>query len=193
MKWIFIGLAIFAALCIFLVLYANKINKNTKNAVRNKYQGWEMHYSDVDHSFCAIDFENSKIALFSVQKPEHKEYRFSDIAGVEIRKDGVTIASTDRGSQAVGAALGAIAFGGVGAIIGGLSGSSIQQERIRSLTLVVKVRDREYPVHNINFFTCNPNTKGEKVTSHLLVEPLANIENFATHIENAIYESQQVV
>jgi outer membrane lipoprotein SlyB len=56
------------------------------------------------------------------------------------------ITSTDRGSQLVGAAIGGIAFGGLGALAGALSGKTNSRNLVNGLALRIITDDGTYPV-----------------------------------------------
>ncbi len=155
----------------------------------------KIYVSTEDQSFCIIDFDSLRvvIGLFkrrggssNPEEPYQEIYRFVDIFEVEVQKNGTTIASTNRGSQALGATAGALAFGGIGAIIGGLSGASTQQELVCHISLVIKIRDQSKPIHKITFFTCK---KGFKTSNPVVQKAIANAETFATHVANAIHYS----
>jgi hypothetical protein len=79
-------------------------------------------------------------------------YGYHDILKSEVIQDGVSISSTNRGSQIGGALLGGILAGGVGAIVGGLSGSQTNEEKVKEITLQIVVNDTKYPIHKIPFY-----------------------------------------
>ena len=167
--------------------------------LQNEFPSAQIHVSNEDQSFCVVDFETSTIVvgldsprgdLFNKEEPYRVDYEFSDIAAFEVQKDGTTIASTNRGSQALGVAVGALALGGIGAIVGGLSGSSTQQERVRRISLILKVRDNIQPLHNITFFNWEADKKGVKPTWPVVTMAISKVEKFAAHISNAIHASE---
>ena len=69
----------------------------------------------------------------------------------EIFVDGETITKTARGSQLGGALIGGLALGGVGAIIGGLSGKTRSSEKVKRVDLRITVNSTKSPLHDINF------------------------------------------
>jgi hypothetical protein len=202
MEWILLFVAIVVGAAIFIVIDKAKKTKAASDELHADFPDAKIHVSDDDQSYCVVDFSKSKIiiglsqprgGILNLEQPYRAVYDFSDIAAVEVQRNGTTIASTNRGSQALGAAAGALAFGGIGAIIGGLSGSSTQQERVRRISLVVKVRDQSQPLHNITFFYWDANNKGVKTTSLRVQQAISNVENFAAHVSNAIYASQEKI
>lgn len=197
----FIVIAVFVAAVIGIMASVGNLNMTnaTSRSLQERFPHGKLHVSSEDQSYCMVDFDSSKIVLglgivrggvLGVESPYENEYDFADIASVEVQRDGTTISSTNRGSQALGAAAGALAFGGVGAIIGGLSGSSTQQERVCRISLAIRVRDNNHPVHSVTFFSWTADKKGLKI-SHLAVKhALGQVEVFAAHLANAIHASE---
>lgn len=83
---------------------------------------------------------------------EYEFIPFTDLIGVELIQDGSTINHTQRGSQITGAVVGGIVAGGVGAVIGGLSGSTKTTENIHEIYLRLVVNDKMNPVRYVRFF-----------------------------------------
>ena len=159
------------------------------------HPGSKVAVSADDFSYCVVDFQKKQIIL-GLAEPKislrgsaalyEKAYAFDQIAKVELLKDGTTVTRTNRGSQAVGVAVGALALGGVGAVIGGLSGSSTATERVRRISLAVYVDDPNMPIHKITFFNYAQDKKGVKVESLQLAQPAKLAEEFCAHVSNAI-------
>ncbi|MEK3719237.1 SHOCT domain-containing protein [Paenibacillus sp. FSL H8-0034] len=126
--------------------------------------------ADLDTAIC-LDEESKTICLMYAGMKTSKVYSYKDILEVEVVEDGNTITKTSRGSQVGGALIGAVLAGGVGAIIGGLSGSKVQSNRINRIDLKMVVNDTEKPVVFINFMneydeaTGIKDTRGEKKDS----------------------------
>jgi len=99
----------------------------------------------------AIDVSGKR---FAVTRPNQKTsiYAFDQLVGVQVEQDGDTVYQTDRGSQLVGAAVGAALAGGAGLIVGGLSASSRSTRAIRRLSLKILTNDVHSPVNEIIFF-----------------------------------------
>ncbi|MBY6113307.1 hypothetical protein KUW09_04790 [Mameliella alba] len=162
------------------------------------YPEAKIFVSVYDFSYVAIDFSSDRLMVGLKQQrggfadtemPYDGTYSFAEIAEVALIKDGTTVTSTNRGSQAVGAAVGAVAFGGLGALIGGLSGSSTEQDRVRRITLRIKVDDPDHPVHDITVFYWEASKKGVKTDGMLLSPVLKKAEELGTHVSNAIRRS----
>lgn len=76
------------------------------------------------NSGIAVDEGRKKVCLIkqSMGNIDLDVLTYRDILSSEIFENGVTITKTARGNQLGGALIGGLALGGVGAIIGGLSG-----------------------------------------------------------------------
>ena len=85
-------------------------------------------------------------------------YDYKDILRSEVVEDGDSITYTNRKSQAASTAIGYALAGGVGAIIGGLSGSKRNINFATNVSLRIVVRDTEHPLFQIAFL----NKKTEK-------------------------------
>ncbi|MUT67854.1 SHOCT domain-containing protein [Paenibacillus sp. NEAU-GSW1] len=99
----------------------------------------------------SIDETNKQISFVSLHSFKDRVYSYQDILKSEIVTDGISVTSTNRGSQLGGALLGGLLAGGVGALIGGLSGSTTSQEKVKKIELNVIVNDAANPVHKIAF------------------------------------------
>ncbi|UNM95960.1 SHOCT domain-containing protein [Ignatzschineria rhizosphaerae] len=100
----------------------------------------------------AIDEDRKKICLIQSQHPFNLTMiSFQDVLLVELIEDGVSITKTSRTSQIGGALLGSILLGGVGAVIGGLSGSKKTSTNANSIILRVVVNSTVNPDHIIHF------------------------------------------
>lgn len=99
----------------------------------------------------SIDETNKQISIVSLNSYKDKVYSYHDILKSEILTDGISVTSTNRGSQLGGALLGGLLAGGVGALIGGLSGSTTSQEKVKKVELNVIVNDSVNPIHKIAF------------------------------------------
>lgn len=79
------------------------------------------------------------------------EVKYSDIISSEIIENGETITKTSRTSQVGGAIVGGVLLGGIGAVVGGLSGKTSSREKIKQIALRIIVNDISSPSHNIVF------------------------------------------
>lgn len=101
----------------------------------------------------AIDEERKKVCL--IDRPQQtistRVVAYKDLLASELFEDGVTITKTNRTSQIGGALLGGLALGGVGAIIGGLSGRTQTTGKVRKIELRITVNDTKKPIHHVSF------------------------------------------
>lgn len=122
----------------------------TRQRVASQYGANETFVSDIDGSFVAINFGKQQV-IFGKKKYE-SSYSFNQIASVEVIANESSVTQTNRGSQLLGTAVGVVALGGIGAILGGLSASKTSKSRLKSLTLKIIVDDQRQPVYSIPFF-----------------------------------------
>jgi len=97
----------------------------------------------------ALDARNRRVGILRGQGLHPTMISYRDVLSSEIIVDGETVTKTSRGSQIGGALIGGLALGGVGAIIGGLSGSAKSTEKISKLALMVTINDVRNPVHYV--------------------------------------------
>lgn len=130
---------------------AKQIRKEKKyvlSKIRNiGYEKKFMH--DGMATAIMLDKENN-IHLFDYTS--HKKINYKDILQVEIIEDKETVTQTSRKSQIAGSALGGLALGGVGAIIGGLSGNKKTTEKFRDLGIRIIVNNATSPIHEFDFY-----------------------------------------
>lgn len=108
----------------------------------------------------AIDPIANKFAV-SYGANNTKVFEFVDLVGLEVMRNGSSLQKTNRGSQAAGAAIGAVLLGPVGLLLGGLTGSKRAIENIDRLSLKIFTNDLVQPVHEVVFF----DVKGTKADS----------------------------
>lgn len=146
----------------------------------------------------AIDEQRKKICLIDhrQQNVTTRVFVYKDLLSSEIFEDGVTVTKTVRSSQLGGALIGGLALGGVGAIIGGLSGKTQTSGRVKKIDLRLTVNDTQNPLHNINFLDLeiNKDTSLYKLAIeqarhwHGLIEVLikrADLEDKVTNMNDA--------
>lgn len=97
----------------------------------------------------AVDDSTKKLCV--IHGDAIRLYDYKEIIESEVIIDGKSVTKTSRASQFVGTAIGGVLAGGVGAIIGGLSGSTSTKEKVKGVSLKLIVNDTENPVHLIDF------------------------------------------
>ncbi|WP_158712647.1 hypothetical protein [Parabacteroides pacaensis] len=110
--------------------------------------------TDIENGIIAIDKNREKIVYIDDKGDTlvTKEFSFSDIIACELIKDGETIYKKSATRTIGGAIVGGVLSGGVGAIIGGLSGSAKEKEKINSIDIKITLRDIDTPNFKFNFF-----------------------------------------
>lgn len=122
-----------------------KGNLNTvKNFKKTKYYVYQNSLKAI-----AIDETKNKLAFFTAYGNTIFDYK--DILSSEIIEDDNSITKTARGSQIGGALLGGLVLGGVGAIVGGLSGKKYNVNKVKNIDLLIVVNNVNNPVRKINF------------------------------------------
>lgn len=162
-----IGILVFILIIIY-VFYehfsdkSDKLKEKVKEMILNTPLKEEFNISQDDFfsanlSRIAIDEQNKKIAIWKADGDSDPKnptcqtyvYRFDEILEVELIENGQTITRTSRGSQIAGVAVGGALLGGVGAVIGGLSGSTTSSDTIKNVDLKIVVNDFKKPFHKL--------------------------------------------
>ncbi|USD36024.1 MULTISPECIES: SHOCT domain-containing protein [Ferrimonas] len=100
----------------------------------------------------ALDESSQKLCLIrqGTLEPELTLLEYADLLSVEVFEDGHTVTRTARGSQLGGALIGGLALGGVGAIVGGLSGKKVASDKVQRIDLRLLVNNTERPLLDLN-------------------------------------------
>lgn len=106
-----------------------------------------------------LDQENKQIGIIDLRIDFAKIFSYKDVLEVTLCENGNEVTTTSRTSQIGGALLGSVVAGGVGAVIGGLSGKKQSHQEIDSIYIKVVVNDFDNPVHN---FICYDSTVQKK-------------------------------
>lgn len=187
MFWIvLVGVSVVILAIISAVNHNNKMDA-ARQRVTARYKPSELFVSSEDQALVGLNFDHQKVILGSGKS--ERAFDFSQIVSVEANENGSTLTSTNRGSQVVGAAVGALALGGIGAIVGGLSGSSRSRSRLQSLSLRVIVDDRSNPVYSIYFFKSS-SEKGVDPSDYSAKEARSKLDRFHAHLVNAMRTAQ---
>lgn len=159
---------IVAGAAIGLQIMAARSRKSMRDAAsdwmtENGFREYKVMFGPGDA--LAIDYERRRIAFQASGK--RAIISFADLVSVEVSENGATVSKANRASQLAGAAIGAAAFGGVGAIVGGLSGSSTTKEKVSTITINLITKDISTPYVEILAFQQQPTEKGSFVYSQL--------------------------
>ncbi len=139
----------------------------------------ELYVSKADDSILGLNFSDRKLLLGTLTS--YQCYCFNEIAGIQSQRNGATLTQTNRGSQLAGAAIGGVAFGGIGALAGALSGSTRSSERLTGLRIVVTIDDHKNPLHHVTFVRSNRG-KGLDPTNPDVARVLSVAETFYAHL-----------
>lgn len=148
-----IGLMGFVALCWWAASRAKRQRASLEQLIASIPDfSVGMRYNDPwKSSVIAIDPSSSQFAYGGVDRP-FRTFPFSALIAAEVESDGVTIEKTNRGSQAMGAALGGALLGPAGLLMGGLSGSKTRKKgKDTRLSLKLIVNDLQAPSIEIVF------------------------------------------
>lgn len=218
-------LFIIAGIVIFLAFFfSNKSNKSQTNHVQkrlisnqNKINTYlhehelsnKKKYLSNDYSN-GIIYDEDKEEIHLITKKHLKksdgtlEYNFYKykadlIIQSEIIFDNQTVYKTDRGSQLIGAAVGGLAFGSLGAIIAGLSSQKTKNETVKSIQMKLLIDDIDSPSYKINFlsnvdiYTAQINKNGYSKDSSQVKAALTNIERWQGIMEILIRKQNKAV
>ncbi len=111
-----------------------------------------------------------------------KTFDYEDIVNFELIEDGETIFSGGLGR----AAAGALIFGGVGAIVGGVTGGKKSKSLCTSLMIKISINNIQNPVEYINFINTPTKKKSSSYQSafKLAQECLSILEIICQDVEN---------
>lgn len=155
-------------LLFLLFIMINKNNENRIKSIESNLQNKGFSFSKKilgigNRYIFGID-ENKKCLVYST---EHliKSVPFKDIVSVEVIQDGKTIHKKSLTRTIGGAVIGGVVAGGAGSIIGGLSGSSKENNRISKILVKIVIRDISNPTLVIPCFDANLMTAERKPLS----------------------------
>lgn len=189
--------------CIFLlvpllILMGNKQTKKLNEEKENddkfiketvgNYDNCKTYsYRDIlkEISRYCIDIKDNKLYIFNRVDDNAKmillkKRNINDITKCELLFDNETVHSTNRGSQALGVVIGGVALGGVGAVVGGLTGSKTAKKgKLIKSTIVIYYNTPEDPMDTLIFKKNNkePQNDIEKTSSEFYATILACMES----------------
>lgn len=119
----------------------------------------------------AIDESGTRLCLLrkSGDDVSSRVVSYRDIVSVELFEDGSSISKTVRSSQLGGAVIGGLALGGIGAVVGGLSGKTETVNRVRRVDLRIVVAELNEPLHDVPLLNVQVD-KGGLVHSQVLLK-----------------------
>lgn len=98
----------------------------------------------------AINREATAISLAGGNWINTEVFEPSEVLSAELYIDGECETRTSRTSQAAGALVGGLLLGGVGVVVGGLTGKKKSRRMVSSVVLRVMVNDSDNPLHEVS-------------------------------------------
>ena len=136
-------------------------------------------------TYFQIDDNNKKWApLVGIFKPQVAGiYNYSDILEYELLEDGDTLTKGGLGRAVIGGAL----FGGVGAIVGGVTGGKKQKKIVTSMSIKITTKNMDAPTIYINFITGKTKTNSSiyKAATYCAQETLSTLAQIVAQNEDA--------
>jgi hypothetical protein len=182
-----------------IIFYSNKGKiqkqidiKNNLLKLVNDVKGNNKKFINPENTKAIVlDEINKKVHLFSPTNNIKLDYNFDDIIQSEVIIDGNTVTSTNRGSQLMGMVVGGILTGGVGAIVGGLSGGKTTKDEIKNIELKLTINDMNNSIFKINFL---PFTKvGWSKDSTKVKNSLSEIETWQGYFDIILKQQNNVI
>lgn len=177
-----------------LIIWAVSVSQKAKAAkvalwdsFTAAHAGWDVFVPSSIDQVLAVDHNSRRVAVGSLAKPV--EVAWSNLSGCEIERNGETVTTTNRGSQAMGAAVGAILLGPAGLLLGGLTGSKRNVQKVKELSLKVTIDDRVAPVHRIIFVKLPGD--GVRPDAGILKPHIERLEHFHALLENAMRSEER--
>ncbi|MEH7116046.1 hypothetical protein V7128_01305 [Neobacillus vireti] len=126
-----------------------------KSIIKNKIVADHSYLSDDFLSGIAINEKEQRIALFKRNNINEELsptlFNFDDILEVGIKEDNIIVTHASKTSAIGNAMAGGVLFGGIGAVVGGLSGEKVGYTKVYKVSLLIVVNDLNNPIYEINF------------------------------------------
>jgi hypothetical protein len=131
---------------VLVITVSTMISKSNavSEAISESIDAEHVFVSAFDYSCLGVNFSKQKIAVG--KKYDFQQYDFGQIVRIEVVRDDNVITSTNRGSQAIGALVGGVAFGGAGFLAGALSAKTRSTSHLRKLALRIVTEGSTYQV-----------------------------------------------
>ncbi len=125
-----------------------------------------------------------------IDTTQRRTVSFEKLVSAEVVEDNVVVSTTKRGLGRV--VVGGLLAGGVGAIVGGLTGrqTSKSSTGVRSVSLVVIVDDFSAPRHSVTFINW-PMEKGLSKNSFLYCQAIEKAQVWQSRITIAMRHAEQ--
>jgi hypothetical protein len=200
--WIFLGIIVLVVVvAIGAAMQGTEQRKRAAEAVERiteQYKVTDTYVSPFDSSCVALNWDD-RVLVAGSGGPE-RQYPFDCLYQVDIDIDGNTVTLTSgttktrRGSQLAGAAAGGIVFGPLGLLVGGFTGGNktnsqvVDKRYVRSLALVLYLRDRRDPVQRVTFFRFDAG-QGLDASNEFVKNAAKQAERYATLLSQIMEET----
>lgn len=121
-------------------------------AIRQDHEKFQPshHFCGADNNTgLVLDAKRFELALYSNRGRKVGAFTHRELIRSEIVEDGGSVTSTNRVSQLAGAAVGAALIGGVGVIVGGLSGKKRSQQDVSKISVDVTLKSVDEPIWTV--------------------------------------------
>ena len=120
--------------------------------VPNVEKSNSFQYSNL---YFVVDEINKKIVCINakIENIRIKTIFFNEIQGIDISEDGTSVFNKSTSSAVGRAVVGGLLFGGVGAIVGGVTGKSKEKKTLNSYKVTIQLSDISNPTYEIEFVT----------------------------------------
>lgn len=153
--WLFliIGLAVVVAIAQAIVTSSMRKAMETRLGQLPDFSATQKVMGCDGNAGLALDEQRKKLCLIANGSAGVTErvVSYRDILSVELFEDGSSITKTSRSSQIGGALVGGVLLGGIGAVIGGLSGKAKTSTKVKRVNLRLVVNDTTAPLHDVTF------------------------------------------
>lgn len=152
--------------------------------------------SYIDETFTkaiAIDEQNKKVHLFSLDEKKCLEFNFADIIQSEIVIDNNTVITSNRGKQLLGGVVGGLIAGVPGAIIGGLSSGQKTSEKIKNVELKLTLSDMNNSIFKISFLKPLVVTEGHSKDFYMIKNALNEVEKWQGYFNVILKQHNKVI
>lgn len=164
--WTLVIIFVLAAIVVAIIQTVNTSNK--KKAMEDclaridDFSATQKVMGSDGSTGLAIDEQRRKVCLIDhrQQTLAIRVCSYKDLLSCEVLEDGATLTKTVRSTQIAGALMGGLAFGGAGAIIGGLSGKTRTSGKVKKVGLRLAVNDTQNPLHDVNFLNLETKKDG---------------------------------
>jgi hypothetical protein len=160
--WVFISIAAAGVIAIVQEINTSKKKQEMESKLKSlpNFNPTQQIMGCDGNSGLAVDEPRKKICLITNNgvSVSQRVIDYKDILSVELFEDGTSVTKTVRSSQIGGAVVGGLLLGGVGALVGGLSGKTETSGKIKRIDLRLIVNDTNAPLHDVAFM----NVEGKK-------------------------------